>query len=80
MPLVTKHPKTLTEPQRSHLSSVIRTHNISAVCKAMGLSRELLAKLAAGIPVRAGSVALAQTALPRLDAAMTSAAPAPRAA
>lgn len=75
-----RHPTTLPTPQQQHLAKVLRRHGIAPVARIMGVDREALAKLAAGIPARAGSVALALAALPTLDAAIDTGELPPRAA
>lgn len=67
-----QHPTILPLPQRQHLATAIRQRGVAAVSRALGISRDVLAKLAGGLDVRAGNVALCQVNLPRLDAALTS--------
>jgi hypothetical protein len=57
----------LSEASRKALMSAIEAHSVNPVARALGLGREAVARLAAGIPVRAGTVALAERNLPRLD-------------
>jgi hypothetical protein len=57
----------LSEASRRALVRAIEAHNFTPVAKALGLGREAVARLAAGIPVRAGTVALAEQNLTRLD-------------
>lgn len=77
-----QHPTILPLPQRQHLATAIRQRGVAAVSRALGISRDVLAKLAGGLDVRAGSVALCQANLPRLDAALdaSTANPPPQAA
>jgi len=63
-----QHPTTLPAPQQQQIAQAIRKHGVAAVTRAMGITREALVKLACGVPARPGSVALAQVALPALDA------------
>lgn len=63
------HPTVLPLEQRTHLAQVVRKHSATTVARALGVGREQVVKLAAGFPVRAGTLALAQLALPKLDAA-----------
>jgi hypothetical protein len=57
----------LSEANRRALMSAIEAHTVNPVARALGLGREAVARLAAGIPVRAGTVALAEQNLTRLD-------------
>ena len=74
------HPTTLPDAQRQHLAQAVRRHGVAAVCRALDLGRESVTKLASGLPALPGTVALAQTCLPRLDAALADASPLPGAA
>lgn len=65
-----QHPQTLPLAQQQHLAAAVRKHSAGAVARALGIGREQIVKLAAGFPVRPGTLALAQLALPRLDAAL----------
>jgi hypothetical protein len=67
-----QHPTTLPVAQRSHLAKAVRCHGVAPVARALGLGREAVAKLAGGVDVRPGTLALAQKALPALDAALAS--------
>jgi hypothetical protein len=65
-----QHPTTLPVAQRQHLAQAVRRHGVAAVSRALGLGRESVSKLAGGLAVLPGTVALAQQSLPRLDAAL----------
>lgn len=65
-----QHPTTLPLAQQQHLAQAIRKHGATAVARTIGITREPLVRLASGFPCRPGSVALAQIALPALDASL----------
>jgi len=77
--LAMQHPTTLPLPQQQQISRAIRKCSIHGVARALGITREAVVKLAKGMPARPGTVALAQVALPALDAALAGREP-PRAA
>lgn len=64
------HPTTLPPAQRAHLAAAVRRHGVAPVARALGLGRDVVGKLAGGVDVRRGTVALCQANLPRLDAAL----------
>ena len=67
------HPTTLPPDQRQHLAAAVERRGVAAVARALGIGREAVGKLVGGVAVRRGTVALAQTELPRLNARLASA-------
>ena len=72
-----EHPTVLPLPQRQQLAAAVRRHGVAPIAKTLGLGREQTARLAGGIDVRPGTLALCQAALPRLDAALDASNPGP---
>jgi hypothetical protein len=68
------HSQSLSVPEREHLAALCRRFTVTRVARELGIAREVTARLAAGLPCRAGSVALALATLARLDAALDSSA------
>jgi hypothetical protein len=56
----------LSEADRAALLVAIEGHTLGPVAKALGVGREAVACLAAGLAVRPGTVALAEKNLPAL--------------
>jgi hypothetical protein len=72
-----QHPRSLTPAQQQHLASACRRTSVHRVATVLGMSRDVVARLAGGLPATAGSVAIALQGLPRLDAALAPDGPAP---
>ncbi len=67
----------LTEAEREEFRAHLSRMSLRSLCKLTGLGRDAVARLVAGLPVRAGTIALARIALVQLRDLPTTA-PAPR--
>lgn len=59
---------TLTKEKRDALRARVDNSNLTTVARELGMGRNTLSAILAGIPVRAGSVALIEKRLAELDA------------
>jgi hypothetical protein len=58
----------LAEPERARLGAAVRSRGIKVVQRACGLSRNGLSNALAGLPILAGTAALVERGLAKLDA------------
>ena len=58
-----RNPIVLTVEDQAKLKALVIARSVNEVARDMGVSREVVAKLAAGLSARAGGVALVQLAL-----------------
>lgn len=66
-----KHPITLSPDEQAKLVAAVRARSVTEVSRDVGVSREVVAKLAAGLSARAGGVAIVRAALSTLTEAFT---------